>query len=79
MQDTKYNMQYTIYNMQYAVGSLKLYVSSAEYSLFYRSLLQKRPIILRSSLTDAQYAIYNMQYTICNTQYTRRHATRDIK
>jgi len=28
------------------VGSLKLYVSFAEYSLFYRALLQKRPIIL---------------------------------
>jgi len=27
------------------VGSLKLYVSFAEYSLFYRALLQKRPII----------------------------------
>jgi len=27
------------------VGSLKLYVSFAEYSLFYRALLQKRPAI----------------------------------
>jgi len=27
------------------VGSLKLYVSFAEYGLFYRALLQKRPII----------------------------------
>jgi len=32
------------------VGSLKWWVSSAEYRLFYRSLLQKRPIILRSLL-----------------------------
>ena len=32
------------------VASLKLYVSFAEYSLFYRALLQKRPIILRSLL-----------------------------
>jgi len=32
------------------VGSLKLYVSFAEYHLFYRALLQKRPIILRSLL-----------------------------
>jgi len=32
------------------VGSLKLYVSFAEYSLFYRALLQKRPINLRSLL-----------------------------
>jgi len=30
------------------VGSLKLYVSFAEYRHFYRALLQKRPIILRS-------------------------------
>ena len=28
------------------VGSLKSYVSFAEYSLFYRALLQKRPIML---------------------------------
>ena len=32
------------------VGSLKLHVSFAEYSLFYRALLQKRLIILRSLL-----------------------------
>ena len=32
---------------------LKLQVSFAEYSLFYRALLQKRPIILRSLLTEA--------------------------
>ena len=30
-----------------SVGSLKVQVSFAEYSLFYRALLQKRPIILR--------------------------------
>jgi len=35
------------------VGSLKLYVSIAEYSLFYRALLQKRLIILRSLLIVA--------------------------
>ena len=35
------------------VGSLKLHVSFAEYSLFYRSLLQKRPITLRSLLIEA--------------------------
>jgi len=35
------------------VGSLKLYVSFAEYSLFYIFLLQKRPIILRSLLIVA--------------------------
>ena len=30
------------------VGTLKAQVSFAEYSLFYRALLQMRPIILRS-------------------------------
>jgi len=35
------------------VGSLKLYVSFVEYSLFYRALLQKRPIILKSLLMVA--------------------------
>ena len=35
------------------VGSLKLQVSFAEYSLFYRALLQKRPIVLRSLLIVA--------------------------
>jgi len=34
------------------VGSLKLHVSFAEYSLFYRALFQKRPIILRSLRID---------------------------
>jgi len=35
------------------VGSLKLQVSFAEYSLFYRAFLQKRPIISRSLLIVA--------------------------
>jgi len=35
------------------VGSLKSWVSFAEYSLFYRALLQQRPIIVRSSLIVA--------------------------
>jgi len=35
------------------VGALKLYVSFAEYSLFYTALLQKRHIILRSLLIVA--------------------------
>jgi len=34
-------------------GSLKLQVSFAGYSLFYRALLQKRPMILRSLLIVA--------------------------
>jgi len=36
-----------------AVGSLKLQVFFEEYFLFYRALLQKRPIIVRSLLTIA--------------------------
>ena len=35
------------------VGSSKFQVSFAEYSLFYRALVQKRPIILRSLLIVA--------------------------
>ena len=35
------------------VGSLKLWVSFAEYCPFYRALLQKRPVILRSLLIEA--------------------------
>ena len=37
----------------HAVGSLKLHVSLAEYRLFYRALLQNRPIILRSLPIEA--------------------------
>ena len=35
------------------VASLNLQISFAEYSLFHRALLQKRPIILRSLLIEA--------------------------
>jgi len=35
------------------LGSIKLHVSFAEYSLVYRALLQKKPIILRSLLIVA--------------------------
>jgi len=48
------------------VGSLKLQVSFAEYSLFYRALLQKRPIMLRSLLivaTPQQLGDVDMQQT----------------
>ena len=38
-----------------SVGSLKLYVSFAEYSLFYRALLQKRPTIYH---THDAYIMY---------------------
>ena len=43
------------------VGSLKSYVSLTEYSLFYRALLQTRPIILRSLLIVA--TLYILIYT----------------
>jgi len=36
-----------------SVGSIRLWVSFAEYRLFYRALLQKRPIILSILLTEA--------------------------
>jgi len=36
-----------------SVGSIKLQVSLAEYSLFYRALLQKRPVIKSILLTVA--------------------------
>ena len=41
------------YGVAAIVGSLKLKVSFAEYRLFYRALLQKRPIMLRSLLIVA--------------------------
>ena len=36
-----------------SVGLIKSHVSVAEYSLFYRALLQMRPIILSILLTEA--------------------------
>jgi len=44
------------------VGSIKLQVSFAEYSLSYRSLLHKRPIILRSILTVATPYVYTYMF-----------------
>jgi len=41
------------------LGSFKLQVSFVEYSLFYKALLQKRPVILRSLLIVA------IPYDIC--------------
>jgi len=41
------------------VGSLKLSVSFAEYRLFYRSRLQKRPVILRSLLIAASPQLHS--------------------
>ena len=58
------------------VGSLKLWVSFAEYSLFYRARLQKRPIILSILLTVAtpyQWVVLRMIKS-CNTlQHTATH------
>jgi len=45
------------------VGSLKLQISCAEYTLFYRALLQKRPIILRSLVVAATAYEYMCTYS----------------
>jgi len=47
------------------VGFLKLLVSFAEYGLFYRALLQKRPIILRSLLIVATLYIDHLGVFVC--------------
>jgi len=50
------------------VGSLKLQVSFAEYRLFCRALLQKRPIIWRSLLIEATpYAQCTTEFLLKNT------------
>jgi len=55
------------------VGSSKLDVSFAEYRLFYRALLQKRPIILRSLLMVAT-AYHTHLFTVSDTmQHTATH------
>ena len=45
------------------VGSSKLYVSFAEYRLFYTPLLQKRPVFLRSLLIVATPYTYMYSYS----------------
>jgi len=54
------------------VGSLKLQVSFAEYHPFYRALLQKRPIILRSLLIVATpyHTIYHLNIMDSSIQPT---------
>jgi len=47
-----------------SVGSIKLYVSFTEYRLFYRPLLQKRPIILSILLTVAT-PYMNVNVCVC--------------
>jgi len=50
------------------VGSLKLQVSFAEYGLFYRALLQKRPIVSRSlRIVATPYDISPASVTACST------------
>ena len=47
-------------SIHHIVGSLKIYVFFAESSLFYRALLQTRPIILRSLLIVATKSCRNI-------------------
>jgi len=54
---------YTCMGWLRLVGSLKLQVSFAEYRLFYRSLLQKRPTLLRSlQVAATPYALMRMRH-----------------
>jgi len=55
-----------------SVGSIKLQVSFAEYSLFYRALLQKRPIILSVLLTVATLHAWEL-IKMCLTVAPRMH------
>ena len=45
-----------------SVGLIELYASFAEYPLFYRSLLQKRPIILSILVTKATQQMYTAKH-----------------
>ena len=58
------------------VGSLELLVSFAVYSLFYRALLLKRPIILRSLLivatpyaSDTPLLVQDSRITCCSVPF----------
>ena len=62
----------TCYGVLRWVGSLKLYVFFAEYRLFYRALLRKRPVILRSLLIVATTYI-NQKRLPPRSVYTRRN------
>jgi len=63
------------------VGSLKLLVSFAEYGLFYRALLQKRPCVFLRLLTphEADYGVATMSRLLkiiglfCKEPYKRDH------
>jgi len=55
-----------------SVGSIKLQVSFAEYCLFCRALLQKRPMILSILLTKATpYALSNTRMTLQSHVFCR--------
>jgi len=64
------------------VGSLKWYFSFAEYSLFYRALLQKRPIILRSlRIVATPYLlqmVYRPQFVVHPPKHTYEWVTAHI-
>ena len=70
------------------VGSFKLYVSFAEYSLFYRALLQKRPIIVRSLLIVAtpygywvmshECAVSSNESWMCRNVHDEPHMDDDV-
>ena len=57
------------------VGSFKLQVSFAEYTLFYRALLQKRPIVSRSLLIEATPYVHLTSYpSVCIWPRIYRHS-----
>jgi len=58
------------------VGSLELYVSFAEYRLFYMALLQKRPMILRS-LPIVATPYWNESCTRCEYECAKPHTWSD--
>ena len=51
------------------VASFKLHVSFVEYRLFYRALLQKRPIIVRRLLAEA--TLYPLSDCLISFQYLK--------
>jgi len=58
------------------VGSLKLYVSFAEYRLFYRALLQKRPITLCVfTCTQMRHACLHIHMHHSHTTHVRAHVS----
>jgi hypothetical protein len=67
--DTLYTVSIDTMGWLRLVGSLKLQVSFAEYNLFYRALLQKRPIISRSLLIEVTQYMY---WVSILTPYTTR-------